>query len=543
MKNKKQIKETTSGDHNYGRGKFTAHPNYIEYMKMIANSKEFRDMPNSVSEDGRINWQVSSGKTTSFYPFYLARRTWWINKADSLGLPGTGQENDRFTIAARKIHPTGYRVCRLCGKEFNVGYFYLNAIFARRLNSRFPGMAAAKGESIEKTIEELEKLIGKGAAHKLMREEFSERTEYFDQLGVCRTAFEKTNFIRSRNLSPGFMGNPPDRLDGFHDYHFACRKANDPGRSDENMRSYARDRRSFEWWAEGNWALADALYNKAGPGRCAAAGCDEELIRVSPDHVGPLACGFKQMPFFTPTCTNHNSAKNRRFSAEDVRLLIEYEEQEEDSVASWQVREHWDKYKVQVKSDEDAKALSNSMRSLQDMHLRVLHELLRAGKARLLATLLKPELALWDFEFEGLDAATFRYSAVVSIRNESAYRTGFAARTIRIAIDSLSDYASKVEKQRKMVRADFEDNITSISDVVNKISSMSCPGDDDWEALFNSNLTNEQKEERISHLLKDSAAPICQYDTEAKALLGALFDRIGGQAPVDFDKYGQQSDL
>ena len=65
--------------------------------------------------------------------------------------------------------------------------------------------------------------------------------------------------------------------------------------------SYNHDRRSFEWWAEGNWALADALYNKAGPGYCHYPGCNKKLDRVSPDHVGPLACGFKQLP---PICSN-----------------------------------------------------------------------------------------------------------------------------------------------------------------------------------------------------------------------------------------------
>ena len=72
----------------YGRGKFEAHSNYLEYMEMIVNHPNYVGMPNARSEDGHINWQVSSGKTTSFYKFYQERFSWWIAKADSLGLPG-----------------------------------------------------------------------------------------------------------------------------------------------------------------------------------------------------------------------------------------------------------------------------------------------------------------------------------------------------------------------------------------------------------------------------------------------------------------------
>ena len=32
------------------------------------------------------------------------------------------------------------------------------------------------------------------------------------------------------------MGNPPDRLDGFHSYNNCCRPTADKGRSDENMK-------------------------------------------------------------------------------------------------------------------------------------------------------------------------------------------------------------------------------------------------------------------------------------------------------------------
>src|SRR2546427_6474507 len=104
----------------YGRGKFEAHRKYISYMEAIVKDPAYAGMPNAVGQDGRINWQVSSGKTTSFYKFYKQRFQWWIKKADDIGLPGISNSDDRFSKTARIIHPTKLRPCRLCGKELYV---------------------------------------------------------------------------------------------------------------------------------------------------------------------------------------------------------------------------------------------------------------------------------------------------------------------------------------------------------------------------------------------------------------------------------------
>ncbi|MDA0376269.1 MAG: hypothetical protein O3A80_03095 [bacterium] len=155
---------------------------------------------------------------------------------------------------------------------------------------------------------------------KIIREIFPERKEFFDKCGVTKDAFEKSNYIRSNYLSPGYMCNPPDRLDGFHDYcnPLGCREKHDPGRSRENLTSYLHDRRVFELWSEGDWVVADALYSLASAGECAL--CGKKVVKVSPDHIGPLSCGFQQLPFFTPTCRSCNSSKNRRMSKKDIKL-------------------------------------------------------------------------------------------------------------------------------------------------------------------------------------------------------------------------------
>ncbi len=173
-------------EHKYGRGKFVAHTNYVAYMNMIVDHPKYKGMPNARSEDGRIHWQVSSGKTTSFYKNYLARRQWWIGKADELGLPGKDDENDRFTIAARLIHPTGYRVCRLCGQETNVGYFYVNHNFAKKLNKTFPGLEFQKTQDIASVLNQLSTSHSDDEIAEFFGTVFPERKKFFQKFGITK---------------------------------------------------------------------------------------------------------------------------------------------------------------------------------------------------------------------------------------------------------------------------------------------------------------------------------------------------------------------
>lgn len=173
----------------YGRGKFDAHPNYIAYMESIVEHPNFADMPNAVS-DGKINWQVSSGKTTSFYKYYLARWGWWVTKADSLDLPGEGNENERFTIAARISNPTGYRACRLCGEDWNVGYFYLNDRLYKQLLKICPMGDFFKWQPIDSAIHELKKYLSNQDLHELFNTLFPTRKEIFEQYGISKLTLD-----------------------------------------------------------------------------------------------------------------------------------------------------------------------------------------------------------------------------------------------------------------------------------------------------------------------------------------------------------------
>ncbi len=117
-------------------------------------------------------------------------------------------------------------------------------------------------------------------------------------------------------LSPGAMGNPPDRFDGFHSYNLCCRHIHDRGRSPENLSKYGEDRRAYEIWVDGDHKAASWVMRE---------------IRKqgwSADHIGPLSQGFTHRPNgFRPVTGRFQSERRDRLRAKDVRLLLEAESQ------------------------------------------------------------------------------------------------------------------------------------------------------------------------------------------------------------------------
>ena len=515
----------------YGRGKFEAHENYIKYMEETVRSKAYEGMPNAISEDGRVNWQVSSGKTTSFYDYYPKRFEWWVKKADELGLLGKGNSHSRFSIAARLIHPTGRRPCRLCGKYLYVGYMYVNDRLANKLNKIVGYELFQKNQEITEVCKTLLKRLGKDEYLRIMKGLFKKRCQERDaELLADKSAisafFLGTDYIRSAYLSPGFMANPPDRLDGFHDYGLCCRKEKDPGRSDENLRSYQHDRRAFKWWAEGDWNVTDSLYNSAGPGECDI--CSIKVDRISPDHVGPLSCGFKQIPFLIPLCRPCNASRNRRMRTIDIQRLIQYEQDKKISVASWQVRRYWDLTKKAISTDREAKRMSNFMRSIQDYYLRVLHRFWERRNAHFISYFLSPFYAHYDIYFEGLDPSTLRYQSFHRKHKKTKLRKSLAARSVRIAYEELKIYCSKPLKSRKFPKLPISEWEEPMEDILELAESLrASPLSERWMDAVDTSKDVETREYLISKLLEEDYQETIKTYNGLKTKLVDHFNWIG----------------
>tara|TARA_B100000212_G_scaffold340441_1_gene321041 strand:+ start:65 stop:1492 length:1428 start_codon:yes stop_codon:yes gene_type:complete len=411
----------------YGRGKFEAHPNYVRYMEDLILKSPYNTIPD-LKNNGRINWQVSSGKTTSFFKSYEKRWEWWKIKADALKLIGEGNSNERFTNAARLLHPTKFKPCRLCGEEKCIGYYYFNKNALKKLDKKY-GLKINYLDSVEDLFKKETRTFLQ------IFPDFSEKENKFFQ------NFEKFIYLKNPLLSPGYMGNPPDRLDGFHDYCVSCRKKNDPGRSDQNMKMYNLDRRTFEYWVQGNWKKADQLYNSAGSGECSI--CKKLVPKISPDHVGPLSCGFKHLAFFSPLCNKCNSSKNRRMRCEDVEKLCDYENKKHINVASVQIKTYWDHYKVRIKNDAESVFLSNRLRLIQHFWLMLLGKLTLKKDHDFLMDLINFDCVNYNYSFVGLDKSNLTYDYSQKEVVDSKLRSMQEKRICRIAFDSVKDYLIK----------------------------------------------------------------------------------------------------
>lgn len=515
----------------YGRGKFEPHENYIKYMEEMVKNLAYEDMPNAISEDGRVNWQVSSGKTTSFYDYYNERFEWWVKKADKLEVPGTGNSNDRFSVTARLIHPTGTRPCRLCGQYLHVGYIYVNKTLAKKWNKLVRKDLFNQKQDIRQAAKLLLKKLGKRGFLKAISDIFEHRCK---KLGIdllmkesgIDEFFVKSSYLRSPYLSPGFMSNAPDRLDGFHDYGLCCRKEKDPGRSDENLRSYLHDRRAFQWWTEGDWKTADTLYYSMGSGKCEQ--CDRRIKKISPHHVGPLSCGFKQLPLFIPLCGPCNSGRNRRMPLEDVQRLVKYETVSDESVASWQVRNYWNQRKGSILNDKESKELSNILRSIEDYYLRVLHRFWKEGNAHFISSFLSPQYAHFDVHFIGLDTRTLKFNSFHKIPKKTKGTMSLAARSVRIAFEELEAYCIKPRSSRKFPKIPTQDWEKQLLEILELAADLRLsPWSEKWMKAVDTSEDMEKRERRISGLLENNYQETINPYNELRKRMFSHFDWIG----------------
>jgi Alw26I/Eco31I/Esp3I family type II restriction endonuclease len=475
----------------------------LAYKEMIVGHANYAGMPGA-RFNGRIQWQVSSGKATSFNTFYEPRRKWWTATADRLGIPGTGDEQGRFTIAARRIHPTGVRPCLHCGQDRKIGYYYANRILVKRLRGirGFPQVNYLDG------VASILDGISRAPDSERLQDEFwalfPERADVVKRVGRSPKVFDNTREISSPLLSPGYMGDPPDRFDGLHDYCVFCRREKDPARHPERMARYNQDRRVFEWWVEGDWELANTVYNIAGAGVCAI--CGAKLRKVSPDHVGPLSCGFKHLPWFIPLCKRHQSAKNRRMSLRDVRALVAWEESNGESVASWQVRDYWDYNKLKVSTDAEAKLFSDFLRVVEDVYLRVLRRLLNEGKVRFLVTLLNLEPSTYRVELIEPRPSTLEFSGYRKIPKDTKLRHNQPGTIIRRSLDALEEYFDEEAPRRLEVPErtllELEDEI--VRQIRPELDACGDPAlDAAWAAAFDPSKPEDVREGGMVALLRN----------------------------------------
>ena len=281
---------------------------FVDYMEMIVNHPNYRGLPIERKNDGSLKWI-----TTAESKIGQARIEWAEKKATELKLQ---KVSGVYAEVMRYVHPTKWKVCQICGKEMSIYYHYPNAQFLKALNKKFNSsftdcdhISDIWDMLIEQGVseEELAKfIINKGQLE--LNFKTAKKEEIINALEfVCRKCGKKC-------LGPGAMSDFPDRYDGFHTYNRCCRALQDTGRSKENLKSYTKDRRAYEYWSDGNIHAANQFMGS------------DFFKGISADHIGPISLGFVHDPrYLQPMTSGDNSSKRDRLQIIDIENIIETE--------------------------------------------------------------------------------------------------------------------------------------------------------------------------------------------------------------------------
>ena len=439
------------------KGKKVSNPAFSKYKEFIASHPAYSGMPDLRYPDGRIQWETPSNrKSGEFKDSHDKRLQWWKNKAAEIGISTT--EDKWISKVAKRIHPTGIRPCPVCGKELEIRYAYLSKRFIKRVHLLDFYNNDIEMTEITHILDFVTEFITEYKNHAIHTLPILLSCKEAPDIPKLSTLSEWLEWIDQKYiplepsmLGPGSMSNAPDRLDGFH-YNRCCRKKTDKGRSDANLASYSKDRRAFENWSDGNWITANMLmgYIKSNPALrqepCANFGdAHEHPLPCDADHIGPISLGFCHRPEFQLLCSPCNSAKNNRLYFSDVQHLIAVESTGE-TVTTWYATPVWNLCKNKVTNAETALRLSKIMRDNRNIALMLLSKFMTSGECLFLLSLLNLQYA--DYQYQIIPDSQEIYNHIVTVdftyeTSSLRYVTIQKCRKIRIAFESLSDYATK----------------------------------------------------------------------------------------------------
>lgn len=439
------------------KGKKVSNPAFSKYKEFIASHPAYSGMPDLRYPDSRIQWETPSNrKSGEFKDSHDKRLQWWKNKAAEIGISTT--EDKWISKVAKRIHPTGIRPCPVCGKELEIRYAYLSKRFIKRVHLLDFYNNDIEMTEITHILDFVTEFITEYKNHAIHTLPILLSCKEAPDIPKLSTLSEWLEWIDQKYiplepsmLGPGSMSNAPDRLDGFH-YNRCCRKKTDKGRSDANLASYSKDRRAFENWSDGNWITANMLmgYIKSNPALrqepCANFGdAHEHPLPCDADHIGPISLGFCHRPEFQLLCSPCNSAKNNRLYFSDVQHLIAVESTGE-TVTTWYATPVWNLCKNKVTNAETALRLSKIMRDNRNIALMLLSKFMTSGECLFLLSLLNLQYA--DYQYQIIPDSQEIYNHIVTVdftyeTSSLRYVTIQKRRKIRIAFESLSDYATK----------------------------------------------------------------------------------------------------
>lgn len=415
------------------------HPQFLEYMEKIVDHPNYKGLAIKKKPDGSYAW-IATAKSK----IGQQRIHWCANKATELGFTVNNKiYPGMYADVMLAIHPTKRKVCQICGREMSLYYHYPNANFLKSLNKAFhcnfsecDHIGNIWDELLNRGIQKIDLatfLIKKGNldlnAQTANKDEIIDALEY-----ACRKGDKKC-------LGPGAMSNFPDRFDGFHTYNRCCRAAQDKGRSKENLKSYTKDRRAYEYWSDGNIHAANQFMGSSF------------FDGTSADHIGPISLGFVHDPhYLQPMPSGDNSSKRDRLQIVDIESIIETENRTGIYPMSWQSKLIWNFIRANYTTNPEKvptvyrDALKQNMANFMFILLIILENCPNKGEDFLVSAFLEPNYDYFKYSYtfnkkgEIIDKTDRHYT------DRNQYETN---RYRRIAIEAVYDYSEKDNRHNK----------------------------------------------------------------------------------------------
>lgn len=428
-------------------------------MDFIVNHPNYKGLKIDKKADGSYKW-IAPAKSE----IGKARIKWCEDKARELGIPIRPGVYADVMLA---IHPTKKKVCQTCGREMSLFYHYPNANFLSSINKLF-GVLYTDCDHIADIWDDL---IDRGVSQSAISSFFVHKAG----LDISYMNATKDELIDAMEfacrkggkgcLGPGAMSNFPDRFDGFHTYNRCCRGSQDKGRSKENLKSYTKDRRAYEYWSDGNIHAANQFMGSSF------------FSGISADHIGPISLGFVHDPrYLQPMLGNDNSTKRDRLQLEDVEKILDTEKRTGVYPMSWYSRLIWEYIKRNYKDNvsrigtDYRTALKQNMANFMYVLWYILEHCPNKGERYLVDAFLKPHFSSFEFSYRFNELGEIVGVTQRHYTDRNAYETD---RYVRKAIEAVYDFNDKDNRQLSPKLSQTEKNeLISICDEVNSGASL-----------------------------------------------------------------------
>jgi Alw26I/Eco31I/Esp3I family type II restriction endonuclease len=397
------------------------HQNFKDYQQKFISSINDNDYPFERKSEKEISWYAMKDK-----PYGKKMLTWADNRIKQLGIE---DKAGKYRMLMYEVHPFKEKPCAVCGETMSIDYIYINQNLVKKINKEL-ALNVNTLTSIYELFENNKSIVNELTQILEFNPKKKIESEIDNLISECK--------VGKKTLGPGAMSNFPDRIDGYHTYNRCCRSKEDKGRHVDNLRSYSKDRRAYEFWSDGNLHAANRYM------------ASKRFKNTSADHIGPISLGFKhESIFIQPMESGPNSSKGDRLVKKDIEKLIKIEADNELSPISFQAQILWKELKKTKLTKSNLELFRDYFKQNQIFFYFVLYQILNNenGLKFLVEFFIKPKMIYFNYDYEFNDEG--KIIKKTPRKSNDANKKEFD-RMVKVSTTSLIDFSKQSNRKVKV---------------------------------------------------------------------------------------------